>query len=140
MSCTAALVRFLTYGFDGFLGLSANSFCGVLRFFSDSFRRVLGFLADGFDSFFDFLSCFLRIMLDVLGCSFLSKHGKRSSCEQSDNQTCYFHDFLLLICNPYTKEQIRRCDRASHGAQCNKRVGRFGRVPTAARRKHKGLR
>jgi hypothetical protein len=66
MSCTAALVRFLTCGFERFLSLSANSFCGVLGFFSNSFRGVLGCLADGFDSFFDFLPCFLRIMLDVL--------------------------------------------------------------------------
>src|SRR5207249_1444225 len=140
MSCPGTLVRFLTYGFDSFVGLSANSFGGLLRFFSNSFRRLLGFLTDGFDSFFDFLPCFLRPMLNLLDCSFLPKHGQRSGCEQSDNQTCYFHDFLLLICNLYTKERIRHCDRASHGAQCNKRVGRFGRVSTAARGKHKGLR
>src|SRR5438876_469066 len=103
MSCPAALVRFFTCGFEGFFGLSANSFCRLLRFFSDGFRGLLGFLTYGLSSFFDFLPCFLRPMLDLLDCSFLPKHGQRSGCEQSDKQICYFHDFLLWICNPYTK-------------------------------------
>src|SRR5437660_12591461 len=97
MSCPGTLGRFLTYGFDSFLGLFANSFRRLLRFLSDSFRRLLGFLAYGLDSFFDFLPCFLRPMLDVLDCFFLPKTRQRSVCEQSFNQTCSSHAFPPVL-------------------------------------------
>src|SRR6266508_4601950 len=84
MDRLCSLFRFLAYGFSCLLGLSANSLGGLLGFFSNCFGR------------------FFCVALYFIHRPFLPECGKCCSRDQRDNQSGYFHDFLLLICCLYT--------------------------------------
>ena len=103
MSCPRTLGRFLTYGFDSFLGLFANSFRRLLRFLSDSFRRLLGFLAYGLDSFFDFPPAFFAPCLMSWTVSSCPKPASAPAVSKATIKPVILMIFLLF-CNPCTKE------------------------------------
>jgi len=96
MSCPGTLGRFLTYGFDSFLGLFANSFRRLLRFSPTVSAACLVFSPTVSTPSLIF-SPASSPHAYVLDCFFLPKTRQRSGCEQSYNQTCYSHDFPPVL-------------------------------------------
>src|ERR1041385_1727665 len=141
MGRPGSFLRSLACTCDSFFGLFAYSLSRLLSFLSDSFHRLLGFIAYGLGSFLNFLACFFCPLLYLLARPFLPKRGERSSCDQSENQTCDLHGLLLSICVP-NNFRIRRRSRACHFGLVKIRTGgpvlRLAAHSSVNRRKHPG--